>query len=250
MTTRKINLLRAPKYLVRNLFFLKMSPQEEQQRGIESIASPSSSNGGFHLRWSRIQKTVTVKDTATGLSGRASIGGTKAPETTSKKTILSNCSGSAAPGQVLAIMGPSGAGKTSLMNVLAGRGTYQGGSLTINGHLMTKRRFKSIAYVKQADIFFEHLTVADQLSYTAMLRLPESMTKAEKNQQVTAILHALRLTKVQHSPIMLCSGGEKKRVNIGTELVTNPSILLLDEPTSGLVSWQSAISSDWVSTIE
>ncbi|GAX20870.1 ATP-binding cassette, subfamily G (WHITE), member 1 [Fistulifera solaris] len=215
-----------------------MSPQEEQ--GIETIASPSA-NGGFHLRWSRIQKTVTIKDTATGLSGRASIGGTKAPETTSKKTILSNCSGAAAPGQVLAIMGPSGAGKTSLMNVLAGRGTYQGGSLTINGHLMTKRRFKSIAYVKQADIFFEHLTVADQLSYTAMLRLPESMTKAEKNQQVTAILNALRLTKVQHSPIMLCSGGEKKRVNIGTELVTNPSILLLDEPTSGLDS-SSAVS--------
>ena len=212
-----------------------VGPQEAQQQTISGTmitSSPESSSGGFYLRWSRIQKTVTVKDK----TRRASIAGnTNAPETSSKKTILYHCSGSAAPGQVLAIMGPSGAGKTSLMNVLAGRGSYQGGSLTINGHLMTKRKFKSIAYVKQADLFFEHLTVADQLSYTAMLRLPESMTKAEKNKQVTAILNALRLTGVKNSPIMLCSGGEKKRVNIGTELVTNPSILLLDEPTSGLV---------------
>lgn len=210
-----------------------MSPQETQKTS-EMITSPESSSGGFHLRWSRIQKIVTVKDMSRGASmaGIANV-----PETSTKKTILYNCSGSAAPGQVTAIMGPSGAGKTSLMNVLAGRGSYQGGSLTINGHLMTKRRFKSIAYVKQADLFFEHLTVADQLSYTAMLRLPESMSKAEKDKQVTAILNALRLTGVKNSPIKLCSGGEKKRVNIGTELVTNPSILLLDEPTSGLVSW-------------
>lgn len=93
-----------------------------------------------------------------------------------------------------------------------------------------------IAYVKQADVFFEHLTVRDQLGYTAMLRLPQVWTKQKKMNEVEQIVRLLRLTKVANSEIRMLSGGEKKRVNIGTELLTDPDVLLLDEPTSGLDS--------------
>ena len=104
-----------------------------------------------------------------------------------------------------------------------------------------KRLMSKTAYVKQADIFFEHLTVQDQLTYTALLRLPNNKTKDQKHAEVAKIMRLLRLTKVAESPIRMCSGGEKKRVNIGTELLTDPAILLLDEPTSGLDS-TSAVS--------
>jgi ABC-type multidrug transport system ATPase subunit len=99
-----------------------------------------------------------------------------------------------------------------------------------------KRFMTKIAYVKQADVFFEHLTVRDQLGYTAMLRLPQVWTKQKKMNEVEQIVRLLRLTKVANSEIRMLSGGEKKRVNIGTELLTDPDVLLLDEPTSGLDS--------------
>ena len=95
---------------------------------------------------------------------------------------------------------------------------------------------RQIGYVKQEDIFFQHLTVRDQLLYTALLRLPEAIPKADKINEVERIIDVLRLNKCANTPIMLISGGEKKRTNIGTELLTDPNIILLDEPTSGLDS--------------
>lgn len=86
--------------------------------------------------------------------------------------------------------------------------------------------FLSFIYiVKQADIFFEQLSVRDQLTYTAQLRFPDKHVDQKERRdkiktEVDRIIQLLRLTKVQDSPIMMCSGGEKKRVNIGTELIT------------------------------
>lgn len=77
--------------------------------------------------------------------------------------------------------------------------------------------------------------------YTALLRLPKSATREEKDAEVTRIINLLRLQRCADTPIFLISGGEKKRVNIGTELLTNPEVILLDEPTSGLDS-TSAVS--------
>ena len=146
-------------------------------------------------------------------------------------------------------MGPSGSGKTSLMNVLSGRASHQDGTISINGKALDKEGMKrlmsKIAYVKQADIFFEQLTVRQQLTYTAQLRFPDNIDKKERQEKIRTkvdrIIKLLRLTKAQDSPIMMCSGGEKKRVNIGTELITDPQIIMLDEPTSGLDS-ASAVS--------
>lgn len=220
-----------------------------------SASSSSTSPTSFHLRWSRLTKTVQLSDENKGLmrgSVASSMGGASSKSlgknsqrqressTPSTKTILNEVSGSAAPGQVLALMGPSGSGKTSLLNSLSGRTTYQSGILSINGTPLTaqakKRLLTKIAYVKQADIFFSHLSVRDQLTYTAMLRLPQAWPTTQKLEEVEKILEMLRLTHVAESPIHLLSGGEKKRTNIGTELLTDPSVLLLDEPTSGLDS--------------
>lgn len=220
-------------------------------------------NGGKYLRWTRITKAVEIKDVNTGLL-RGSIAGTTReldqedghkndnakdveeaststkPSSSSNKTILNGVSGSAAPGQVLALMGPSGSGKTSILDVLSGRSAYDSGVITLDGEIVTdrvmKKMKKKVAYVKQSDLFFGHLTVRDQLTYTAFLRLPNAWPKAKKVAEVDRIIKQLRLNKCADTPIFMISGGEKKRVNIGSELLTDPAIILLDEPTSGLDS--------------
>jgi len=204
---------------------------------------------GLHLRWSRLLKQVEIKDeTETTLTKRISQvkrSSMMAPP----KVILNEVSGEAKSGEIIALMGPSGSGKTSLMNVLSGRASHQDGTISINGKALDKQGMKrlmsKIAYVKQADVFFEQLSVRDQLTYTAQLRFPDNVDKRVRRErirtEVDRIIKLLRLTKVQDSPIMMCSGGEKKRVNIGTELITDPKIIMLDEPTSGLDS-ASAVS--------
>lgn len=190
---------------------------------------------------------------------------------TTVKTILNDISGSASPGEILALMGPSGSGKTSMLDVLSGRSAYDGGTITLDGEVVTdkvmKKLKKRVAYVKQNDLFFGHLTVRDQLMYTAFLRLPSAWSKAQKIGEVDRIIKQvsliicksmllyklysvlytylicnvsliwsglkLRLEKCADSSINMISGGEKKRVNIGSELLTDPSIIILDEPTSG-----------------
>lgn len=148
-----------------------------------------------------------------------------------QKTILSAVSGSAAPGQVLSLMGLSGSGKTSLLNCLAGRSSFRDGILSINGEPVSaasmKRLMTAVGYVKQSDVFFGHLTVRDQLTYTALLRLKADASDS-KHAEVDRVLSLLRLQKVADSPINMLSGGERKRVNIGTELLTDPAVLLLD----------------------
>eukprot|EP00551_Chaetoceros_affinis_P008197 CAMPEP_0203663000 /NCGR_PEP_ID=MMETSP0090-20130426/768_1 /ASSEMBLY_ACC=CAM_ASM_001088 /TAXON_ID=426623 /ORGANISM="Chaetoceros affinis, Strain CCMP159" /LENGTH=771 /DNA_ID=CAMNT_0050525859 /DNA_START=135 /DNA_END=2450 /DNA_ORIENTATION=- len=213
-----------------------------------------------YLRWSNITKTVEVKDQATGLI-KSSIGGeTSTPENanaasstnTNTKVILNQVSGQAKPGEVLALMGPSGSGKTSLLDVLSSRSSYNDGTIYLNSTSLSSRnsngssnKMKSlkrkIAYIKQKDIFFDHLTVKDQLMYTAFLRLGDDYSKEQKLEEVNKVIQLLRLEKCADTQIMLVSGGERKRVNIGTELLINPSIIMLDEPTSGLDS-TSAVS--------
>lgn len=211
----------------------------------EHVASGNNNNStkdGIFLRWSRLVKTVQVKETNAGLlRGSIAAPNSEAMQEFQKtgpttKVILDEVSGCAEPGQVLCMMGPSGSGKTSLLNCLSGRTSYESGVITVNGkplasNAMRKRLMAQIAYVRQADVFFTHLTVRDQLGYTAFLRLPQAWTKARKLDEVERIITLLRLTKVADSKISMLSGGEKKRVNIGTELLTDPSCLLLDEPT-------------------
>jgi ABC-type multidrug transport system ATPase subunit len=237
--------------------------EEEIMFGGDDGDAPQKSSQQYFLRWSRLFKTVQVREATSGLL-RGSIAGPqqrqpeedgddddgkKQPSTTGPvlKTILNEVSAHAAPGKVLALIGPSGSGKTTLLNSLSGRTSLDSGVISVNGQSirsddvgdakkLMKRFVSKVAYVQQEDIFFEDLTVRDQLAYTAFLRLPQAWSRASKLEEVDNIIRSLRLTKVQNSPIKMLSGGEKKRVNIGTELLTSPSCLFLDEPTSGLDS--------------
>lgn len=159
-----------------------------------------------------------------------------------EKEILHYISGSAKPNEVLALMGPSGSGKTSLLSILGQRssarieGTISYGNMPINKYIK-----RQIGYVSQDDLLYGELTVYETFYFISLLRLPRKWTKEEKTNQVIKILQILGLDKCKDTIIgnqvmRGVSGGERKRVSIGIELLINPSILFMDEPTSGLDS--------------
>ncbi|KAF7803509.1 ABC transporter G family member 9-like [Senna tora] len=160
-----------------------------------------------------------------------------------EKLILNGVSGTASPGELLAILGPSGSGKTTLLTALGGRlnGAITSGSITYNDKPFSKQVKQNMGYVAQNDVFYPHLSVTETLVFTALLRLPSSLTKQDKISHVQAIMNELDLNHckdaIMGGPLLRgVSGGEWKRVSIGQELLTNPSLLLVDEPTSGLDS--------------
>jgi len=226
--------------------FESKSLQDNATNGSDIENVNPTAKTGFNLRWNRITKEVVVTETTSGLLRGSIANPTKETNDAinktcpTKKVILDDVSGYAIPGEVMALMGPSGSGKTSLLNVLSGRSQHNDGDITVDGVKakggVMKRLKRKIAYVKQNDVFFGHLTVRDQLTYTALLRLPSSTSKMEKHAEVDRILHILRLEKCADTPINFISGGERKRVNIGTEMLTDPAVIMLDEPTSGLDS--------------
>lgn len=116
------------------------------------------------------------------------------------------------------------------------------GEILINGQQPDPREMKTnVAYVQQEDALYAELTVRENLWFSAMLRLPRDMTMDEKEKRVDEVISELGLrkaadTKIGNEVIRGISGGEKRRVSMGMELITRPSLLLLDEPSSGLDS--------------
>lgn len=165
------------------------------------------------------------------------------------KSILSGVSGVASSGRLTAIMGPSGAGKTSLLNALAQQVPYSK-SLSLHGELLiggsSHREVNSLhqAYVQQDDLFYSMLTVRETLKMAAHLRLSKEVSDQEKDAFVEALIHKLGLGESADTPVgdaktRGLSGGEKKRLSIGCELVGSPALMFVDEPTSGLDSFQA-----------
>ncbi len=165
-----------------------------------------------------------------------------------KKTILRDISGVVQPGKLLSVMGPSGGGKSTLLDILAqkNKSGKRTGTVKVGGENLSPAALRSITgYVDQEDILLPSMTVRESIAFSAKLRLPESMTTAQKMKRVDEIISQLRLSHVANTRIgdsmkRGISGGEKRRVSIGIELVTNPCILFLDEPTSGLDSFSAA----------
>ncbi|KAG2452836.1 hypothetical protein HYH02_002182 [Chlamydomonas schloesseri] len=164
------------------------------------------------------------------------------------KNVLSGVSGAFAPRRMNAILGPSGCGKTTFLNVLCGKittGTLMG-QVKINGDAMPVTRLRKImGFVPQDDIVHEDLTVRENLNYSARMRLATDMDAQRRKHVVRDALEMLGLTAIQHYRVGTVekrgiSGGQRKRVNIGLELVAMPSLLFLDEPTSGLDATSSA----------
>ena len=144
-------------------------------------------------------------------------------------------------GELLAIMGGSGTGKTTLLSILNGSLIPQEGQITINGHDISEQKAKDlIGFVPQDDLLIEELTVYQNLYYTAKLCFA-SLSEEEIDRRVMKILKDLGLDatkdlKVGSAINKYISGGQRKRLNIALELIREPAVLFLDEPTSGLSS--------------
>ncbi|KAL6205011.1 hypothetical protein ACLB2K_022276 [Fragaria x ananassa] len=171
------------------------------------------------------------------------IGGMLWPKTEeTEKVILKGVTGMAEPGEILAMLGPSGSGKTTLLTALGGRLSGQlAGTITYNGKTISNAMKRNSGFVSQDDFLYPHLTVTETLVFTALLRLPNTLTKEEKASQAESVIAQLGLSQcrnsiIGHEFLRGVSGGERRRVSIGQELLVNPSLLLLDEPTSGLDS--------------
>jgi ABC-type multidrug transport system ATPase subunit len=153
------------------------------------------------------------------------------------KTLLERVSLAARPGTLTAIIGGSGAGKTTLSRLIAGYTTPTFGSVTFEGHDI-HREYASlrsrIGMVPQDDVVHRQLTVNQALGYAAELRLPPDTSKADREQVVAQVLEELGLTQHADTRVDKLSGGQRKRASVALELLTGPSLLILDEPTSGL----------------
>lgn len=160
------------------------------------------------------------------------------------KTLLDHVSFKALPGDMIALMGPSGAGKTTLLLTLNGYLPPTSGQVRINGedlYAIYDALRGVIGYVPQDDIVHPELTVFEAVKYSARFRLPRDYSEEEIDARVEQTLRDLGLEGVKNLQIgkpekKVLSGGQRKRVNIALELVTDPVILFLDEPTSGLAA--------------
>jgi ABC-type multidrug transport system ATPase subunit/pSer/pThr/pTyr-binding forkhead associated (FHA) protein len=160
------------------------------------------------------------------------------------KVLLDHVSFKALPGDMIALMGPSGAGKTTLLLALNGYLPPTSGQVRINGedlYTIYDALRGSIGYVPQDDIVHPELTVFEAVKYSARFRLPPDYSDEEIDRRVDETLRDLGLEGVRNLQIgkpekKVLSGGQRKRVNIALELVTDPVILFLDEPTSGLAA--------------
>ncbi|KAL0321966.1 UNVERIFIED_CONTAM: ABC transporter G family member 1 [Sesamum calycinum] len=202
----------------------------------------------FVLSFSNITYSVKVrrKVSLTNFFRRQPAGDPDSGETlfSATKTILNDISGEARDGEIMAVMGASGSGKSTLIDALANRmakGSVKG-SISLNGEQLESRLLKVIsAYVMQDDLLFPMLTVEETLMFAAEFRLPRTLSKSKKKLRVQALIDQLGLRNAANTVIgdeghRGVSGGERRRVSIGIDIIHDPILLFLDEPTSGLDS--------------
>ncbi|KHN70145.1 ABCG-like transporter [Ordospora colligata] len=161
----------------------------------------------------------------------------------SKKMLLNNVSGSVEPQTMTGLMGPSGAGKTTLMNSLAGRflpNMNLSGTILLNSQLRSEETWpRVIGYVEQDFYAYQHQTVFETLLFASKIKMGVKEVDKKMIDRIDEVLALLGLKNARNTYIRSLSGGEKKRVSIGVELLGDPSIIFCDEPTSGLDSFNA-----------
>ncbi|CAN6681605.1 unnamed protein product [Malus baccata var. baccata] len=188
---------------------------------------------------------VAVEDDGRSSRGRA--GGVGGQE------VLKDVNLRARPWEILAIVGPSGAGKSSLLEILAGKLTPHGGSVFVNQKPLRQPYFNKVSgYVTQKDTLFPLLTVEETLMFSAKLRL--RVSPLELSSRVKALINELGLAhvaaaRVGDDRVRGISGGERRRVSIGVDVIHDPEVLILDEPTSGLDSTSALQIIDMLKTM-
>ncbi|KAI4378236.1 hypothetical protein MLD38_015745 [Melastoma candidum] len=169
------------------------------------------------------------------------------PEDTLK--LLHDITGAFRPGVLTALMGVSGAGKTTLMDVLSGRktGGITEGDIRVGGKPKVQDIYARIsAYCEQTDIHSPQLTVGESLAFSARLRLPEEIDKSTRDDFIREVLEIIELDDIKDAIVGIpgkngLSMEQRKRLTIAVELLSNPSIVFMDEPTSGLDARAAAI---------
>jgi ABC-type multidrug transport system ATPase subunit len=210
---------------------------DDKEEGLKSPSKVISS-----LSFSKHEKKQDIAFSAVNFSVKLPNG--------ENKDILKDCWGKVETGQVCAVLGPSGSGKSSLLNVLAGRSSTGGpisvnGCVQVGGEAINPVKYRqNIAYVMQDDALYATSTPREALRFSARLRLPSSTADADVEARVEEMIQALGLedccdVMIGGALIKGISGGQRKRTSVGIELITNPSLLFLDEPTSGLDSYTS-----------
>ncbi|CAD6255603.1 unnamed protein product [Miscanthus lutarioriparius] len=177
------------------------------------------------------------------VGGRARHGGRRRPARAPDVKILDGISGHARPGEVLAIIGPSGGGKTTLLDTLAGRlgsDMNKTGLILINGR-QEKLAYGTSAYVTQDNVLMSTLSVREAVYYSAQMQLPDTMPLPEKRSHAERVIREMGLADAMDTRIggritKGISGGQRKRLSICIEILTRPRLLFLDEPTSGIDS--------------
>lgn len=197
---------------------------ERQPEKVKAESYDYARQGGVQVVVENVSRIVPCKN-GTGINGG------------NKKSILDNVSLTINPGELIAILGGSGAGKTTFMNCINGFEPATEGRVLINGTELYKNYQSiksSIGYVPQQDIVHDNLTLEDMLTYTGKLRLPKDVTKQELAQRVAEVMDMVDLGPQKDTFIKKLSGGQRKRASIAVELISDPSLFFLDEPTSGL----------------
>ena len=213
-----------------------------RRSSVGGAGSSSSTSTSSPQRW--YHKIPVVSSLVSSSSSSSS----STSSSNNRVSILRGVSGEAHMGELVGVLGPSGCGKTTMLSILAGSVSSLSASSKVRGHITLdgeKRRSwasRLVAYVPQFDFLLPTLTVAETLRYSAQLRLPATTPAKDLNARVASTLEELGLSHVASSQVggssgvRGVSGGERRRVTIGMELVIDPSIVVLDEPTSGLDS--------------
>ncbi len=218
--------------------------KKDFENGVEKEAIQIHASGEdsepFFLTWQNIDLKITINKSKK-LCGKEN----------RELHVLKNITGYARSGECLAIMGGSGAGKSTLLNILAGRFDVSKnmefqGKVLLNGQPMSWDKYKNIiGFVMQRDVFMESLQVDEIFRFVVDLRYTH-WTRDQKEHKIKEMIRNLKLERAKSNIVggkmkKGISGGEKRRLNIGFELLTDPKILFLDEPTSGLDSYTSFI---------
>jgi len=178
------------------------------------------------------------KLTPSELSGAIALNASAVGYATAKGAqLISGINFAAERGTLTAIVGPSGAGKSTLLRLISGQLAPSTGSVTVFGADIFRNYEQvraHVGFVPQADIVHSQLTARASLRFGADLRFPEDVSDQELDQRVETVLASLGLARHADKPVGKLSGGQRKRVSVALELLTEPALLLLDEPTTGL----------------
>ncbi|XP_008056300.1 ATP-binding cassette sub-family G member 8 [Carlito syrichta] len=225
--------------------------------GLQDSLFSSESDNSLYFTYSGLPNTLEVRDLSYQVNVNSQmpwfekLAQFKIPWTShgsqdSSELGIQNLNFRVRSGQMLAIIGSAGCGRASLLDVITGRdhgGKIKSGQIWINGQPGTPQLVrKCVAHVRQHDQLLPNLTVRETLAFIAQMRLPRSFSQAQRNKRVEDVIAELRLrqcadTRVGNTYLRGVSGGERRRVSIGVQLLWNPGILILDEPTSGLDSF-------------